>query len=186
MRNVLLLLITSCVLVALPAHAKVYKWVLPDGSIQYSDRPPAGGGKEAQLPPLQLYSAPPAPAQTREKKAEDAPAGVKYQVVEVVSPKAGEVIRDNGGTINVQLKLEPALQSGHTVEILVDGKPIGSGRATSASISNLDRGSHSVSAVIKDAGGGTVASAAGVSFQLKRASRLLPARPAGGGGGAGS
>jgi hypothetical protein len=173
------LLIAILALACLPVHGKVYKWVMPDGSIEYSDRPQEEGAKEAELPPLQLYSAPPAPAAAEEEK-EEAPATVKYEVVEVISPKSGEVIRDNGGTISVQLKLEPALQSGHTVEILVDGKSVGSGRATSASVTNLDRGSHSVSAVIKDAEGGNVASAAGVSFELKRRSRLLPARGASG------
>ncbi len=180
------LLIAISALVCLPAHGKVYKWVKPDGSIEYSDRPQEEGAKEAELPPIQFYTAPPPPAATSEEKSDRPPAAAKYEVVEVIAPKSGEVIRDNGGTISVQLKLEPSLQSGHVVEILVDGKPVGSGRATSASVSNLDRGSHSVSAVIKDADGATVASAGSVSFELKRVSRLLPSRPssppAGGGG----
>lgn len=171
------LLVAFTVLACPPAAGKVYKWVMPDGSIQYSDQPQVKGAKEVELPPLQIYTPPPAPAPAAEEPAGDASAAVKYDVVEVVSPKAGEVIRDNGGTITVQLKVEPALHAGHSVEILLDGKPVGSGRATSASISNLDRGSHSVSAVIKDAEGATVASAPGVTFDLKRVSRLLPARP---------
>ncbi len=168
-----------------PANAKIYKWVMPDGSIQYSDRPQEEGAKEAELPPLQLYTAPPPPAEDPQSEDDDvaAPAeAVDYTTVEFVSPKAGEVIRDNGGTVNVQLKLEPALQSGHTVEISLDGKPVGSGKGTSASLTNVDRGSHTVSAVVKNADGATVASAPGVSFELKRASRLLPARPANTGG----
>ena len=164
---------------AVPAAAKIYKWVMPDGSIQYSDRPQEEGAKEVDLPPLQTFSPPPTPARTPaagdDAQARDAQG---YEVVKVVSPADGEVVRDNGGTVSVQLALEPALQAGHTVEILLDGKPIGSGRATSASVTGVDRGSHTVSAVIKDASGNTVASASGVTFHLKQASRLLPARPA--------
>ena len=83
------------------ANAKIYKWVMPDGSIQYSDRPQEEGAKEAELPPLQLYTAPPTPA-AEEKAGEEeegAPAEeAGYTTVEFVSPKAGEVIRDNGDT----------------------------------------------------------------------------------------
>lgn len=169
------------VAVAPPAAGKVYKWVMPDGSIQYSDRPQEEGAEQVDLPPLQLYTAPPTPATSQaedaEEKDEEAVAR-GYDKVEFVKPTPGEVIRDNGGIVQVQLKLEPALQTGHSVEILLDGKSVGSGRATSASLSNVDRGSHSVSAVIKDDKGSTVASAPAVSFELKRVSRLLPARPA--------
>lgn len=168
------------------AQAKVYKWVMPDGSIQYSDKPQVAGAKEVELPPLQLYTAPPTPppasasAKADEKKAANAQG---YDVVKVAQPGAGEVIRDNGGSVNVRLELDPALRPGHTVEILLDGKSIGSGSATSASVTNVDRGSHTVSAVVKDAAGNTVATAAGVTFHLKQTSRLQPHGPPPPGGG---
>jgi hypothetical protein len=74
----------------------------------------------------------------------------------------------------VRLELAPALQPGHIVEILLDGTAIGSGSATSASVTNVDRGSHTVAAVVKDASGKVVASAPGVAFHLKQASKLNP------------
>jgi len=157
-----------------PVSAKIYKWILPDGSVSYSDQPQVKGAKAVELPPLQTYSPPPTPSATEQSSA---PAlDLSYKKVEVVTPKADETVRDNGGTISVQLAIEPALKTGHEVKILVDGKSVGSGRATSASVSNLDRGSHTISATITDADGKVVKSASSVTFHLQRSSKLQPGR----------
>ena len=153
------------------AQTKIYKWVLPDGSIQYSDSPQEEGAKAVELPPLQIYSAPrraqAAESETEAGKAKDG----RYDSVKVVSPKADESIRDNGGTVSVRVALKPSLYPDHTIEILMDGQPIGSGKGTSVTVTNVDRGTHSVSAVVKNAQGATVASAPGITFHLLRASR---------------
>ena len=177
MRTQLRLILILLLLAPGAVSAKIYKWVLPDGSIKYSDRPQEKGAKALQLPALQTYS--PSPTSSREDTSEEDSAAVAdagYDSVEVVSPEAGAALRDNGGTINVQLAIEPSLHDGHVVEIMIDGKAIGSGRATSASVSNLDRGTHNISAVIKDADGKIVSSASTVTFSLQRTSKLQPAR----------
>lgn len=155
------------------ASAKIYKWILPDGSVTYSDQPQVKGAAAVELPPLQTYSppSPPAAGQSPVPKLD-----LSYNKVEVVTPKSNETLRDNGGTISVQLAIEPPLNAGHEVEILVDGKSIGRGRATSASVSNLDRGSHTISATIKDANGKVIKSASSVTFHLQRSSKLQPQR----------
>jgi hypothetical protein len=159
------------------APAKIYKWILPDGSIKYSDKPQEQGAQELQLPPLQTYSAPPLPSSGEGAEQGSGPVAESgYDVVEVVTPEQGQSIRDNGGTIDVRLVIEPGLRSGHVVEIMLDGNAIGSGRATSASVSNLDRGTHTISATVKDASGKVVASAGSVTFHLLRTSKLQPGR----------
>jgi hypothetical protein len=161
-----------------PVSAKIYKWILPDGSVTYSDQPQVKGAKAVELPPLQTYSPPPIPPPAAKQNPASA-QGIGYSKVEVVAPKPNESLRDNGGTISVQLSIEPPLQTGHEVQILVDGKSIGSGRATSASVSNLDRGSHTISATITDADGKVVKSASSVTFHLQRTSKLQPRRASG-------
>ena len=172
-RTVLIVMLLAPV----PASAKIYKWILPDGSVTYSDHPQVKGAKAVELPPLQTYSPPPTPP-----AAEQSPAptlDLSYKKVEIVTPKSNETLRDNGGTISVQLAIEPPLNAGHEVEILVNGKSIGSGRATSASVSNLDRESHTISATIKDADGKVIKSASSVTFHLQRTSKLQPRRASG-------
>lgn len=161
---------------AMPCDAsKIYKWVLPDGSISYSDRPQQEGAQEMELPSLQLYTPAPLPAAAAAAQGGDADqdAALAYEVVRIASPQPDETIRDNSGNVSVQVELRPALQAGHTVEILFNGSAIGSGAATTASVTNVDRGSHTVSAVVKDASGKVLASAPGVTFHLKQASRLI-------------
>lgn len=157
--------------------AKIYKWTLPDGSVTYSDQPQVKGAKAIELPALQTYSPRPTPPVTEQSSAPTPDSS--YNKVEVVSPKANETLRDNGGAITVQLAIEPPLNEGHEVEILVNGQSIGSGRATSASVSNLDRGSHTISATIKDASGKVIKSASSVTFHLQRTSKLQPRRRSG-------
>lgn len=164
----------SVVLFLAPAmtSAKIYKWILPDGTVKYSDRPQEKGAKELKLPPLQTYSAPPSDqaSDDNDDDNDEIAEQARYEVVKIISPKANETIRDNGGTVSVRLDIKPALQSGHVVEISMDGKPIGSGSATSISVSNIDRGTHSVSANVKDASGNVVGNAGGVTFTLQRVS----------------
>ena len=150
-------------------QGKIYKWVMPDGSIRYSDQPQAGG-KEVKLPPLQTYTAPPVPAASAKPKAGADDKGAEYKIFEVQLPENGEVIRNNAGMISIQLSLAPSLRAEDSIEILMDGKSIGSGRGTSISLTSVDRGSHSIQASIKDKSGKSIKQTASVTFELKRVS----------------
>ena len=171
----------SLLLLLAPAltSAKIYKWVHPDGSVSYSDRAQEPDAKPVELPPLQTFSPPAISSEPTPSAGQAEDAG--YESVRIMSPKPDETIRDNGGTVSVQIEIKPALQSGHTVEVLLDGKSVGSGTATSMIVSNMDRGTHSISAAVKDSEGTVLTSSAGVSFTLQRTSQKrpahLPARP---------
>ena len=116
-----ILLLSVCVVTT--AQAKIYKWVMPDGTIEYSDRPPQEGATPVELPPLPTYSPSPLPAAQPDRPAESDQAGSGYDRFQVVAPTSDEVIRDDGeGTVSVQLELEPGLRGGHTVEILLDAR----------------------------------------------------------------
>ena len=159
-----------------PAGAKIYKSVLPDGSVVYSDTPPEQGAKPMELPGIQTYSPPPlsAPTAAPAKEAEKGFQG--YESFEVSAPADDATVRDNGGTVRISLMLAPGLRSGHKVEIFMDGKSIGSGAGTSASVTNVDRGTHSIHAVVRDAEGKELVRTPDSVFHLKQTSRLNPAR----------
>ena len=161
-----LVLLVLGLLLAAPGQAKIYKWKMPDGSIRYSDKPQPGG-EEVKLPSLQTYTAPPV-SETADIPEKAESEGAEYKTFEVKSPKNAEVVRNNAGMISIQIGLEPALGSGHSIEILMDGKSVGSGRGTSISLSNVDRGSHSIQASIKDSAGKAVKQTSSVTFHLKR------------------
>jgi hypothetical protein len=147
---------------------KIYKYVLPDGKVVYSDTPPPDAGAEkVELSPLQTFSAPPAAplgSGDREKKKE----GESYEEFTITKPANDETIRDNGGNISISLSLKPGLKGGHSIDVTMDGKSLGSGRGTSITLTDVDRGSHSVQATVKDESGKAVAKSNSVTFHLKR------------------
>ncbi|MDX1434680.1 MAG: DUF4124 domain-containing protein [Gammaproteobacteria bacterium] len=150
---------------------KIYKFVLPDGRITYSDRPPEDDpdAQEVRLSPLQTYSPPPTPAldtASSRPKPDDA-AG--YEELEVTSPANDATLRDNGGSVSISIALKPGLHSGHSIDIVMDGKSIGSGNSTSVTLTNVDRGSHTVQAKVLDEAGKVVISSNSITFHLQRA-----------------
>ncbi len=148
---------------------KIYKYTLSNGDVVYSDKPPpADQGEEVTLEPLQGFSLPaPRPlAQSTADKDEAEPTG--YREFKVTSPSNDATIRDNGGNVRVSLSLTPGLRGGHSIEVMMDGQSIGSGSGTSITLTEVDRGTHTVQAAIKDSDGKEIARSNSVIFHLKR------------------
>jgi hypothetical protein len=160
-----------CLMLAVSAAqaGKIYKYTLSNGDVVYSDRPPpADQGEEITLEPLQGFSlpAPPPLEDSTAKKDEPEPTG--YQEFKVTSPSNNATIRDNGGNVPISLSLTPGLRSGHRIEVMMDGQPIGSGSGTSVTLTEVDRGTHTVQAAVKDSDGKEIARSNSVIFHLKR------------------
>ena len=166
-----------CLVTAGPAVAEtVYKHTQPDGTVVYSDRP-TEGAEEIRLPEIQFYTAPQmdADALSRGRSREGAEdTGQGYDSVRIASPADDETVRDNGGNVSISLSLEPSLRPGHTIDIRMDGTSIGRGTGTSVALTNVDRGSHTVQAVILDENGREIASTGTITFHLRRVTKLLP------------
>ena len=160
-----------CLILAMGAvqAGKVYKYTLSNGDVVYSDKPPpADQGEEIQIEPLQSFTLPPAPPLEDTTAKKDEPKPVGYEEFKVTNPTNDATIRDNGGNVRVSLSLSPALQSGHSIEVMVDGRSIGSGRGTSVTLTQVDRGTHTVRAAVKDSEGKEIARSNSVIFHLKR------------------
>ncbi len=153
---------------AAPAQ-KIYKYTLSNGDIVYSDKPPAADqGEEITLEPLQGFRLPPAPSLEDSTAKNDESAPVGYEEFKVTSPTNDATLRDNGGNVRVSLSLTPRLRSGHSIDILMDGQSIGSGHSTSVTLTEVDRGTHTVRAAVKDNEGKEIARSNSVIFHLKR------------------
>ena len=147
---------------------KIYKYTLSDGKVVYSDRPPpADQAEEVTLEPLQTFRLPPAQPLPKSAPAKkDEPDG--YEEFAVTSPSNDATIRNSGGNVQVRVSLSPGLRSGHSIEVTMDGKSIGSGSGTSITLTEVDRGTHTVQAAVKDDGGKVIARSNSVIFHLKR------------------
>ena len=151
------------------AADKVYRYVTPEGDVTYSDAPPAEGAKEVDLPPLQTFKPPPIQLPPLKVGAQGLEVGHPgYQAFSVASPSDDQPIRDNAGNVSVELMLSPGLRSGDTIDIMVDGQILAKGTSTVTTLTNLDRGTHTVQAAIRDGNGKVVAETDSVTFHLLR------------------
>ena len=160
-----------CLTLAMSAAqaGKIFKYTLSNGKVVYTDKPPpADQGEEVQVEPLQSFTVPPAPPlkDTTAKKFVPKPLG--YEEFKVTSPSNDATIRDNGGNVRVSLSLSPGLQRGHDIEVIMDGQSIGGGKGTSVTLTDVDRGTHTVQAAVKDAQGKEIARSNSVIFHLRR------------------
>lgn len=162
---------------------EVYKVIQPDGTVEFTDSPPPGeAAEQVDIPPLNTAEPPPAPSPSASPTA----AAQGYSEFRITRPGNGESIRDNAGNVDIDLSLKPTLRSGDKIDVLLDGRSVGGGNKTAITLSEMDRGTHSVQALVKDPAGKVVARSNSVTFTLQRRSGILqpgPPRPTPFGGG---
>jgi len=162
--------------------AEVYRYVDPEHGVEFSDTPRPGAERivipEAQRAPA-IRTPPPA-----ETAASDIPTGtaVAYEQVRITDPLDQETVRDNSGNMLVSVTLKPGLQApfGHRLQLLLDGEPVSTGTATNFSLTGIDRGTHTLQAVVIGADDAPLASSPTTSFHLHRAAvkrTKPPAKP---------
>jgi hypothetical protein len=167
-----LLLTLFLVLATGTAQAQnVYKVVRPDGTILFTDSPsPGDDAEQVDVRPLNS-----APARASPTDAFDDSAAVEaevgYSEFRITSPANDTSFWDTAGNVNVDLSLEPTLRAGHKIDLLLDGQSVGSGKSTAITLTEVDRGTHSIQAVVKDSADKVVARSNAVTFTLQRGSR---------------
>ena len=141
-------------LLVLPAAAQIYKYTDANGNTAYSSQPPDGTRSQAvELPPLNSVErqptapSPVSPIQTTSKDATRA----AYEVLELIGLPSDEALRANNGTFTVDVLLQPRLQGGHRLRLLLDGQPYGQpGNVPRLQLVNVDRGEHSLAVQVLD------------------------------------
>lgn len=100
---------------------------------------------------------------------------VAYTSLVITQPAAEETIHDNTGTLAVELALSPALQieQGHRIKLLLDGTVMPVTGTTSLTLTEIDRGAHTLQAAVEDQSGAVLIVSEPVSFYMWRASALF-------------
>jgi uncharacterized protein DUF4124 len=149
------------------AETELYKWVDKDGTVHFSDQPTEGAEKIKVKDVDTIPAVKPQPGGDQPK-----PLVATHYTITFTSPQAEETIRDNVGTVNVSVQLNPPLNAGDTIQFSMDGQPQGDpGAATQLTLTNLDRGTHTVQATVLDQSGKALGSAS-TTFTLQRFSEL--------------
>lgn len=165
--------------------APAWTWVDANGQVHYSDTP-VPGAKQVDLPGAQGFGNSPrlqAPAAQPGTRATATPerangAPQRYRVFNIVSPKQQETLWNVGGTVSVQVEVEPALQPGHTLDVYLDGQRRKlSSTGTELTLDGVERGVHSMQAVILDQSGTEVVRSLATTFMVQQTSIQNPQNP---------
>ena len=165
------------------AYGEVFRWVDEDGVVHFSDRP-VEGAETVELQEAQTFSAPPVnrPGRTADVDADsEAETGEEegYSGLRITRPGQDEVLWNTGGIVDVQVDAEPSLQSGHSIQLFLDGQMVATldGGQTSGQLTDVFRGTHALRAEIHDAAGNGLFRSVPVSFTVQQTSVQNPNNP---------
>ena len=153
--NIRVLLLLGC-LFALSSQAQestraLWTWTDANGVTHFSDRPVPGARKveiTTSIPtPPQVATPEPASAATGRSEAD----AFAYRSLEIWQPQQDASFFGADVAVEVRIRSEPELATGHTQRLYLDGKLIeAANNAETYTLTNLPRGAHSISAVIFD------------------------------------
>ncbi|QTR45875.1 DUF4124 domain-containing protein [Thiothrix litoralis] len=178
MRFGLLFLVLVLGFSVLSANAEIYRWVDASGNTVYGDNPPKQSAAKPVNLPLLTVADSPAPRQntptstpTTNPKAADADAET-YSDFKITAPTADETIRANEGNVTITVSLKPQLKPGDGITLYLDAKQVAAGSSLSFALTEVERGEHSVFAVLSDASGNIIQNTEPVKFNVLRYSAL--------------
>lgn len=94
--------------------------------------------------------------------------------LQLMTPKHDQAIRANNGEVTIIFKARPALQKGERLVLYLNDRQKMAGEQTHFTLSQLDRGTHTVFGVWQDRKGNTLAKSKSVTFHVLRFSILHP------------
>ena len=168
-----ILLLTGCLwaLSSAPGHATVYKVVDEHGNVTYTDAPSPGAAQsqEVTLPTINRQPATEVRPTSRTAADEHNERAASYQHAAIRSPAHDATLPAGEPHLTVEVELEPALQEGHWVQVLIDGSAAGSpAQSTHQAVQDLERGMHFLSAVVLDSHGNVVAETDAITIHIRR------------------
>ena len=167
-----------CSIITTSAFAEMYKWVDKDGNISYADQPPFKGAQKLDAPDLTTVAAPEVPDKASDSanaKEPNKKKSTSYTYLKITNPEHDATIRNNEGNFSISMTIKPALdtKNGHYFSVLMDGKTVQDKiYVTSASLSNIDRGTHKISVAVKNENGTVLRRSKSINVHLHRQSAL--------------
>ena len=185
-----------CFLLVIAANvsiAGIYKYTDEQGNVHFTDKPVSGAKKIKENKP----SVAPAPKtsykpsssskpRTRttvkvfkteaKEQPKQKPKAKRYKSIKIVSPKNDQAYRSNNGNVEFVYSISPPLQTKfkHKIKLVFDGKKLpGQWETSTISLMNLDRGTHTISAIVIDKKGKKLIQSSTTTFHLLRHSVLL-------------
>jgi hypothetical protein len=154
-------------------QADVYRLVDESGNVSYSDQshPNATLIEIEALPTYTPIISKGTPNINR--STTDGATAVPVYKIAILSPANDQAFWESSGTVEVKIQVEPELNQnrGDLIKVVLDGKQAGDLQSnTLISLTNIDRGSHSLKVTVVSSKGELLASSEQISFQLHRRS----------------
>jgi hypothetical protein len=148
---------------------EVWEWKDADGVTHYSDYPSPGARKIVILGSIATPTTTTAAPTTAAPRATSADAAAaQYTSLEIWSPGSGDSFFEADAVVNVRLRSEPPLARGDRLLTYLDGRLLPDENQYEHSLSGLDRGAHSLTAVILDAKGNEKIRSEPVVFHIRQ------------------
>lgn len=155
----------------------VYKWTDENGVVHYSDQPHANAEK-IRVPTAQTYKAQAAagPAVPSGEPAATSPQ--PYQGCAIVQP-GPDTQMANVDSVTIVVQTDPQLRPGDRVYVTLDGQSLNNGQPTGTqfNLSPVERGEHTLQALVRGSNGTVLCQTPGVTFSVQQNSLLNPNNP---------
>ncbi|AWF83076.1 hypothetical protein BTJ40_20875 [Microbulbifer sp. A4B17] len=166
-----LLVLPLVAFVAFAESGAIYKIVGPDGQVTFSDTPPPNGSsEEVELAPINIQPIA-LPRQLPSKKLSPNTEDRSSEAVsiQIVSPINEATIPPGQTLIALEVQVTPAYPEGSSFYAIIDGQRWqGSAYGNALDISALERGTHTLQAVLVGANGQVMAQSKVVTIYVKR------------------
>ena len=153
--------------------ATIYRWVDPQGITHYSDQPHEGAQK-LTLQGAQTYAADNAPSSPARPARDETPAAAAPQCA-IESP-ANDQMFMNAWSVSGRVQVNPPAPPGARFSVLLDGKPLTAGVDSNGSftIDPIDRGTHTLAAIVEKGDGEMLCRAPAITFHVHQPSVQAP------------
>lgn len=172
--NIKILLILNIVFSSFVYAETVYKTVDAEGNIIFSDED-IEGAEKIELEEPQTISIPEIKSGYR-STTKLVPKEIEYTQLEIISPKNDTTIRSNEGKINIKVKIMPVLEKDNFIVFLLDGREVSTGKSYEYLLSDLDRGTHTVSVLVKNEKDAILKRSEQLVIHLRKESKLFKNR----------
>lgn len=150
--------------------AEIYRHVDAQGRVTYTDQP-TENTEPVALDPLNTLPATAAPA----AKAGPRPPGTPfagYQSLVLTGVENGAVLRNPTAPVTLGARMQPQLQPGHSLLIHHNGRQVNADNASSITVPDIERGSHTFRAEVLDADGQMLIQTYDLTIHVHRTSAL--------------
>lgn len=161
--RILCLIIACCFVAPALAEKTVYKHVDEHGNVTFSDVGAPGAEEIVVKDPqtIEPPGVPHRPPAARQGKSEQR----KYEIT-ISAPAHDQVFADNTGVVAVSVHVEGRLSLGHRLQVGMDGSTVSD--QPSFTLSDVERGSHTLTARVVGENDKVLGASAPVTFHVKR------------------